>query len=219
MKSISITVIFCLTSFSLLSQTSKIENTQVKISSTLDTMYIQYDLAGKLKTGTIRLEVSDQKNKSIQPKNIFGDIGKGIKPGKDKTIIWDMNADGLDFSGSSLKVKVTGNVYIPPVKKKVWIPWFYIAAGASAVTGTYANIRANQLYDNYSQSSTTNEAENIHSDVESMLKLSRIAFGAAAVFGTAGILVHISHNKHKNSIALNYSTFKDANSIVLTYKF
>ena len=69
MKSISITVIFCLTSFSLLSQTSKIENTQVKISSTLDTMYIQYDLAGKLKTGTIRLEVSDQKNKSIQPQS------------------------------------------------------------------------------------------------------------------------------------------------------
>ena len=219
MKSISITVIFCLTSFSLLSQTSKIENTQVKISSTLDTMYIQYDLAGKLKTGTIRLEVSDQKNKSIQPKNIFGDIGKGIKPGKDKTIIWDMNADRLDFSGSSLKVKVTGNVYIPPVKKKVWIPWFYIAAGASAVTGTYANIRANQLYDNYSQSSATDEAEKFHSDAANMLKLSRIAFGAAAVFGTAGIIVHTRHNKHKNSFALNYSTFKDANSIMLTYKF
>jgi hypothetical protein len=219
MKSISIIVILCLTSFSLLSQTAKIENTQVKISSILDTMYIHYDLTGKLKTGTIKLEVTDDKNKSVQPKNIFGDIGKGVKPGKDKTIIWDMNADGLDFSGSSLKVKVTGHVYIPAVKKKVWIPWFYIAAGASALTGTYANIQANNLYNDYSQSSTTNEAENIHSDAENMLKLSRIAFGAAAVFGTAGIIVHIRHNKHKNSFALNYSTFKDANSIMLTYKF
>jgi hypothetical protein len=219
MKSISIIVIFCLTSFSLLSQTSKIENTQVKISSALDTMYIKYDFTCKVKAGTIKLEVTDQKNKSIQPKNIFGDVGKGVKPGKDKIIIWDINADGLDFSGSSLKVKVIGNVYIPPVKKKVWIQWFYVAAGASAVTGTYANIRANQLYDDYSQSSKTNEAENIHSDAENMLKLSRIAFGAAAVFGTAGIIVHIRHNRHKDSFALNYSTFKDANSIILTYKF
>ena len=118
MKKIKITVIFFLISFSLLSQTSKIENTQVKISTSTDTMYVKYDLTGK-REASITLEVKSQNNRSIKPKNIFGDIGNKIQPGKDKTIIWDMNADGLDLSGSSLKVKVKGTVSIPPVEKKI----------------------------------------------------------------------------------------------------
>jgi hypothetical protein len=118
MKKIRITVIFCLISFSLLSQTSKIENTRVILSPSIDTMYVKYDLTGK-QEASITLEVTDQNKKIIKPKNISGDIGKNIQPGKDKTMIWNMNADGIDLSGSSLKVKVKGNVFIPTVEKKI----------------------------------------------------------------------------------------------------
>lgn len=118
MKRFSITVIFCLISFSIFPQKSKIENTRVNISLSADTMNVKYDLKGK-RAVNITLEVTDQNNSRIQPKNIYGDIGKNIHPGTDKTIIWDMDADGLDFSGSSLMVKVKGSFFIPTVKKKI----------------------------------------------------------------------------------------------------
>jgi hypothetical protein len=117
MKKICITFYFCFAGFSLLSQTSKIENTRAIISTSTDTMFVKYDLVG-IHEAFVSLEVKDFNNRIIQPKHIYGDIGKRIKPGKDKTIIWDMNADELDLSGSSLKVKVKGDVFIPSIKKK-----------------------------------------------------------------------------------------------------
>ncbi len=219
MKKIRITLIFCLMNFSLLAQVSKIENTRVKITTSLDTMLIKYDLKGKREAFNLKLDVKDQYNGIIHPKNISGDIGKYIKPGNDKTILWNMNADGIDLSGSQLKVKVLGNVFIPTVKKKAWIPWLYIAAGASAITGTYAYLQANHLYQSYNPSLNTLEAENIHSKVDQNLMLSRVTYGAAAVFGVAGVLVHIKHNRNKRSLSFNFIPLKDVNIVYLTYKF
>jgi len=219
MNKIHITLIFCLLSFSLLAQVSKIESPRVIISPSLDSMIVKYNLLGKREALNLKLLVTDPNNQSIVPKNISGDIGNGIKPGKDKTIIWNMHADGIDLSGSQLRVKVSGNVFIPTVKKKVWIPWLYIAAGASALTGTYAYLHANHLFQSYNSSSITLEAENIHSKVDQNLSVSRIAYGAAAVLGAAGVIVNIHHNNHKRSWAINYSPSKNANSVSLTYKF
>ena len=219
MKKLLFITIISLIGPSLFSQSSKIENTRVTITPTNDTMLVNYDLAGKRAASSIKLEVKDLNNQIIQPKNIFGDIGNGIQPGKDKSIIWDMNADGLELSGSSLKVRVNGSVFIPSAKKKVWIPWLYIAAGASAGVGTYASIRANQIYEDYPPSANTDEAEKLRADAEMMTTVSRVAFGAAAAFGTAGIIVHINHNKHKSNFALNYCPSKNANLFALTYKF
>lgn len=127
MKKTCIIVIFCLVSCSSFSQKSKIVNTRVSISTTSDTLNVTYDLKGKRKAA-VSLEVKDQNNQMIQPENVFGDIGKGIPPGNGKSIIWDMNADGLDLSGSSLKIRVKGSVYIPAHKKKINYPpprWGY----------------------------------------------------------------------------------------------
>ncbi len=149
MKKIRIVIILCLVGSSLFSQTSKIENTQVIISTSTDTMYVKYDLTGK-REAYITLEVNDQNNRIIQPKHISGDIGISIKPGKDKTIIWDMNADGLDLSGSSLKVRVRGNVFVPVAEKKIsytpsgWSEEATFFSGYGIFTGdlmkTYRNI-------------------------------------------------------------------------------
>lgn len=206
-------------SFSLLAQVSKIENPRVNISPSLDSMIVKYNLLGEREAFNLKLLITDHNNRTIVPKNISGDIGNSIKPGKDKTIIWNMNADGIDLSGSQLKVKVLGNVFIPNVKKKVWIPWLYIAAGASAATGTYTYLHANHLYQSYNPLSITLEAENIHSKVEQNLMVSRVAYGATAVLGVAGVIVHIKHNKKKRSLSFNFIPLKDVDLIALTYNF
>jgi hypothetical protein len=118
MKKTWLTIILCLVSSSLFSQISKIENTRVIISTSTDTMYVKYELTGK-REAFVTLDVTGPNDRIIQPKHISGDIGRGIKPGKDKTIIWDMNADGLDLSGSSLKVKVRGNIFVPVSERKI----------------------------------------------------------------------------------------------------
>jgi len=220
MKKIHITIIFCLISFSLLSQVSKIENTRVKISPSEDSLIVKYDLKGRREAFSVKLEITDHNDKPIHPKNLSGDIGNGIKPGRDKSIIWDMRSDGINLPGSLLKVRVSGNIFIPETEtNKTWIPWLYIAAGASAITGTYAYLRANHLYKSYPQSSNSLESEHIHSQVDRNLMLSRVAYGATAVFGVAGVIVHIKHNRKKRSLVFNYLPLKDVNLIALTYKF
>jgi len=220
MKKIQITIIFCLISFSLLSQVSKIENTRVKISPSEDSLIVKYDLKGRREAFNVKLEITDHNDKLIHPRNLTGDLGNGIQPGKEKSIVWDMRSDGIDLSGNLLKVRVSGNIFIPESgANKAWIPWLYIAAGASAITGTYAYLRANHLYQSYPQSSNSLESEHIHSQVDRNIMLSRVAYGATAVFGVAGVIVHIQHNKSKRSLVFNYLPLKDANLIALSYKF
>ena len=220
MKQIHITFILILLSFSVLGQVSKIENTRVKISSSADSMIVKYDLKGRQEVFNLKLEVTDQYNGIIHPQNISGDLGNGIKPGKDKFIIWNMKSDGIDLSGSQLKVRVNGNIFIPGMgPKRTWIPWLYIAAGASGLIGTYAYLHANHLYQSYSPSSKTLEAENIHSKIDRNLMVSRFAYGATAVFGVTGVIVHIKHNKYKKSLAFNYLPLKDIHLFAVTYKF
>jgi len=71
MKRIFFTGFLSLMSLSLLSQTSKIENTQVKVSTSIDTMFVNYDLTGKRNASNIKLEVIDQSHRNIFPKTIF----------------------------------------------------------------------------------------------------------------------------------------------------
>ena len=203
-----------------MSQESKIENTRVKVSPSTDSLIVKYDLKGRRDAFDLKLELTDQNNVIIHPRNITGDIGNGIKPGKEKSIIWDMKSDGIDLSGSRLMVRVNANIFIPETgTQKTWIPWLYIVAGASAITGTYTYLRADHLYRNYPTSYNTLNAERIHSQVESNTTISRITFGAAAVFAVAGVIVHIKHNKNKRSLTFNYLPLKDAQIFALTYKF
>lgn len=203
-----------------LAMESKIANTRVKLSPGKDSLIVNYDLQGRREAFNLELEIQDHNDRIIHPLNISGDIGNGIKPGKEKSIFWDMKSDGMDLNGSLLKVRINGNIFIPETgQKKTWIPWIYIAGGASAVTGTYAYIRANHLYQNYTVSSNTVTAENIHARVERNLNVTRVAYGATAILGVAGVLIHIRHNRNKGNLAFNYLPLKDIHLLALTYKF
>jgi hypothetical protein len=220
MKKIYSTLVFIiLCCSSLFSQVSKIENTRVTISSSTDTMLIKYDLIGKREVYNIKMEVIDQNKQRIFPKNVFGDIGKTVQPGKDKSILWDMFADRLDLAGHTLNVRIKGDVFVPSEKTKAWIPWLYIVSGASALAGTYTYMQANRLYESYDISSNTVNAEDIHSSVDSMLNVCRIAYGAASVFGIAGVIVHIKHHKENRKLAFNYWRSQNVNLLSLTFNF
>ncbi len=242
MKRIIILFFFSAIFTGLAAQQSRIENTWFWLSSTTDSLIIKYDLTGNQNAFNVTLEVSKKTGQNVKLKNVFGDIGNDIRPGKNKTIIWNMKNDNADVYGSKLLVKVTGRVFVAEiieketwvhrlkkvtesvflpekVKKETWMPWLYIAAGVSATTGIYSHIRANQLYNSYPLSAVTDDAEQIRNDTNRKLVMRNVAFSAAGAFGAAGVVVHIKHNQKKKALEISYSPLPDGGAFGFTCKF
>jgi hypothetical protein len=85
-------------------QETKIENTQLQLNG--DNLIITYDVIGSTDLDNVWLDIKTTSNKTITAKTLSGDIGKTILVGKNKKIIWDMKADGIDLQGEELNVKV-----------------------------------------------------------------------------------------------------------------
>jgi len=203
----------------LRAQQSKIENVKLQLSTSADSLIVNYNLSGKRSLHAVKLDVRSREGQKYFPRSLSGDVGTVI-PGINKTIIWDMKADNADVADNMLVVKVTGKAFIPAqIKKKVWIPWLYIASAASAATGVYAHIRAYQLYKDYPPSSSTDEAEGIFANVERMQNLRNVAIGAAGAMGVTGIIVQIRHNQKQKALMLSYSNLHQGGLVGLTFKF
>jgi hypothetical protein len=216
-----ITILFCfLSAIDLLAQPTEIVNTRLSLSTSTDSLIVNYDLTGNLPAINVKLNVTDSIGKNIYLQNITGDLGKKIMPGFHKTIIWNMAADKAEVYGSKLFVNVSGNIIIPGnVKREIWIPWLYIVAGASAATGIYAHLKANSLYQNYPGSTITDEAEYLHSEINQLEIIRDVAFGAAGVTGIAGIVVHIRHKQKMKAVAISYIPIPDGAVFGLTCNF
>lgn len=214
------TIIICTLLFNnLIAQQSKIENVRLNLSKSNDSLVVSYDLTGKRILNSVKLNVQSEEGQQYSPRKISGDIGIVI-PGINKTITWDMKAENADVAGKTLIVKITGKEFVPAgLKKKVWIPWLYIASAASAATGLYAHIRADQLYKDYPPSISTDEAEGIYADVEKMQSIRNVAFGAAVGLGVAGVVVHIKHNQKQKALALSYTNLHQGGMVGLTLNF
>jgi hypothetical protein len=220
MKKIIILIIGSLLFTSLVAQQSKIENLKLKLSQSADSLVVNYDLSGNRTAFDVRLNVTNREGQKFTLQHITGDVGNLTQPGKDKTITWDMKADQADIFGSSLLVKVTGKVFIPgTIKKTIWIPWLYIAAGISAATGTYAHIRANRIYEDYPPSFGTDKTEKLYKDYERMLIYRNVAFSAAGGFGAAGVVVHIRHIQKKKDLAISCLPISEGAVVGFNLKF
>jgi len=131
------------------------------------------------------------------------------------------NFKNKPFVFSNKKWKSTRRPYYH-VKKETWIPWLYIAAGASAATGVYAHLKANSIYEKYPTSSQTDEAEEFHSEVKRYDTFRNIAFGAAGAFSLAGIVIYDNHSKNKkrrHPMAFSYIPVTDGAAVGLTVSF
>jgi hypothetical protein len=205
--------------FSVFAQHSGFENIRLKLSQSSDSLMVNYDLTGEKAAFNVTLDIKSEEGQQFYPRIISGDIGT-ICPGVNKAILWDMKNDLVNLPGKTLLIKVVGNIFIPePAKKKIWIPWLYIASAACAATSIYAHTRVNRLYEDYNPSEWTDEAEDIHSEVVKMQNLRNVMAGAAGVLGAAGVVVHIRHIHKKKEAALSYIPQNDGGAIILTFNF
>jgi hypothetical protein len=204
MKRLTTFIICSLLFTGLVAQQSKIENIKLQLSQSADSLIVNYDLSGKKTAFNVKLNVTSQEGQIYKLRNVTGDVGNHIHPGKDKTITWDMKADQAEVAGHKLQVNITGKFFIAEiVKKEVWIRWLYIAAGISAATGTYTHIRSNKIYDDYKIATLTDGAENLNKEYHQMLNLRNGAFGAAGVFGIASVVLHIKKIQKKRDLAIS----------------
>lgn len=129
------------------------------------------------------------------------------------------NVEEISTSTGMGAVSISNFTESTKVKKYVWIPWFYIAAGASAATGVYTHVKSNSIYNRYPKSANTKESEQYHADVELYDDISKIAFTTSAGFAAVGIIVHVKHLKNKKSMSLSYIPVSNGAAIGLTYNF
>jgi len=114
----------------------QLEVKNVSFESNGKIVQIKYDLLGNYdKKHKVSLYLSNDNGKtfSILPKFIQGDIGKNIKPGKNKQITWHMYKD---FPSG-----LTGDEYVFAVdaelqKGRKW-PFYVIGTGAAAGAAAY----------------------------------------------------------------------------------
>jgi hypothetical protein len=215
-------IAFVLSTFLCVAQSPQIIIEQIKLSNANDSMIVTYALTGNSNASNVQLEITNEKGDRIQALAVTGDVGNGIHPGSNKTIVWNMAADLVDVAGMRLSVHVRCNLFVETAieKQKIWIPWWYIAAGAATATGIYAHIKTNRLYNNeYLPSWGTNEAELLNNKVRNWEAIRNIAFGTASLFGSIGVVVHIKHCQKIHALALNYYPQPNGAEFGLTYNF
>jgi hypothetical protein len=218
---ILISIILC--AFSTKAQNARIENVSIQLTANADSMIIHYDIIGNTALNEVNLEVNNEAGDAIAARSITGDVGAQIQAGNGKTIIWHMAVDSLDIYGSKLFVSVTGNECVAPIvqaETKRWVPWFYIASGASAAFGTFAHFNARNIYTgSYQPARTSPAAGDYHTQVKTWETIRNVAFGSAAVLGGIGVVVHVKHKNQTKPLTLNYYPQPGGAEFGLTFNF
>jgi len=133
-------------------------------------LIIRYDLAGDAPSGDyqVALTVVDNRGHAIHPDSVYGDLGPGITPGTDKTIVWEVykeydviygsftprltldpgtarkQAHGPAYAGLSLLVPGLGDYFVADPSSMKIKPWYKTAftAGVLALSWTALQHRA-----------------------------------------------------------------------------
>ncbi len=83
--------------------------TNVRFSQKGDIIHIYYDLNATGGKFNVKLDLSTDGGKTftIVPKSVSGDIGKGVKPGENKHIVWYASRDYKTLTGTNFVFRVT----------------------------------------------------------------------------------------------------------------
>jgi hypothetical protein len=166
-------------------------NAQISISKPSvrvvdDKMIISYEIFGSAVEDTINisLNISDSLGNKIEPVTLEGDIGKNIKPGPDKKIIWDLKVDSF---------YVNMNIYIGLVADIIKPPEVITPEVAESITAI-----DDETVPKDSLSAEVKREEDVYKDAEpednsDYYSVGRIAMLSAFVPGWG--LTKLSHNK------------------------
>ena len=97
-----------------LSAQQRINNVRFQLDSKSKLIEINYDALGLLEADSVYISVTGKKTRVIVPKQLSGDIGKGVKSGKNRKIIWDVVGDNLKIN-DDLVIKVNVLISAPPM--------------------------------------------------------------------------------------------------------
>lgn len=213
-------ILLTLCTLTVMAQKSKIDNIRLSLSETTDSLTVKYDLRGMKPAYDIRLVAFDSLGNMLPVRTIRGDIGNKVATGTDRTAVWNMAADSISFYEQVMFVKLNERTIFSSGKRKAWIPWFYMATGASAITGVCCHLKSNNIYDNeYGLSDPTNEANHINRRIRTLDTVRNVAYGATVVFATVGVAVHVKHIKENKRMIISYIPVQDGAALGLTYNF
>lgn len=216
--------------------------TKAKISDVdfhLEDKYIvvNYNLtgAGNKKQLTINLSFVTDKNETINPRLITGDIGTKIYTDGPKTVLWDIYGDQVEVSGSMKAVLTITSSNNPPGgpsnaflsliipglggyfvdKNKLRSVLTTVSATGLMGYGIYEKVQAQKFYQDYNDSQNSSEIVSLYNTANSHNhKFYTAATIAAGIWTIDIIYVIIKGAKNKNSVKPGYNSFRDKGLII-----
>ncbi len=175
---------FCLFSFCISNAQILISKPSVRVVD--DKMIISYEIFGNSSEDTINisLNISDSLGNKIEPKTLEGDIGKDIRPGPDKKIIWDLKVDSF---------YVNMNIYIGLIADIIKPPEVIVPEVADSITEM-----DDEAAPDDSMAEEIKGEENVYKDAEPEENINNVSVGRIAMlsaFIPGWGLTKLSHNK------------------------
>ena len=125
--------VLCLFFYSSFLQAQELAVKNVRFEDQGETLVVRYDLDGLVgKNYEVTLLLSDDGGDtfSIRPMTIYGDVGKNVKPGTDKSITWHLKQDyPQGLSGERFAFAVDAEL------QKGGGKWSYYVLGSGVVGG------------------------------------------------------------------------------------
>jgi hypothetical protein len=215
-----------LVSLSLQAQQAPSEATNIRISTDEKTkrLVIQYDLPSAQPTDSLYVEIETASGRRFRPMSVNGNVGKGISPGRNKTIYWDIVRDNVQLDEEveviirlvrlanvsrpavAAKPKLPTPAPIVETRKKSILPIIgWVATGGLA---TYTFILAsgiNKDVDAYNQKTVANTlaewngAEEKRKDIDSRRGTVTIMAGATAALLIANVIYMVVRKSSQNN--------------------
>lgn len=213
--------LFILTVFKSFSQQVTIILTNYEFSNNQLIITYQIDSKSLSDKFKIKIEIKKENGEAIVPESITGDLGDNIKPGKSKTIVWDLAKDAI-YLNENISVKITGEKQIATASKGSIIilsaavpglgqtkmngkPWWLggiVAYGA--IAGGYIFHKSSlDTYKKYKDEITDPlERADLWNQVEKKHSISNILFISAASIWISN-LVWVSVSPYKNQPSMH----------------
>ena len=179
-RNVSIFLTLLVVQVSSFSQSTKARIENVSFDVVDKKIVVIYDISrySPVERFQVNLQFVTDKNETINPITVFGDVGNEIKGGKNKKIVWDFIKDGVKLKGINLEADVTvasvkedgggpsnaflsilipglGDRYVSNSRKAIIKPYFFTIAtygmlGMAIYESSQYN-SYNDTYNNYSR--------------------------------------------------------------------